>query len=92
MEKIYLVYYDNGMFYEDHHTYVDKIFSSKESAEKYAEEKNAPINEYKPSVTREEFKPEQVGCSYEEFVRWEQLEWSMCRDERYYVREEELHS
>ena len=33
MEKVYLVYYDNGMSWEDHHVYVYKIFSSRESAE-----------------------------------------------------------
>ena len=92
MEKVYLVYYDNGMSYEDHHVYVDKVFSSRESADKYAEEKNAPMQEYKPSVTREEFKPEEVGCTYDDFIESEKWDWHMNRDARYYVGEQELHS
>ena len=92
MEKVYLVYYDNGMSWEDHHVYVYKIFSSRESADKCAEEKNAPIKEYKPSITKEEFNPEEVGCTYDEFIESEVYDWSMGRDSRYYVAEKELHS
>jgi hypothetical protein len=95
MEKVYLVYYDNGMSYEDHHTYVDKVFASRESADLYAEEKNAPMKEYKPSVTEEEYisnnMAEEVGCGYDDFIQWEQLDWSMHRDARYYVSEQEVH-
>jgi hypothetical protein len=91
MEKIYLVYYDNGQTWEDHAVSVSKVFASKESAEKYAEEKNVPIKEYTPSVTREEYNAEEVGCSYDEFIQSEQFDWSVYRDAYYYVREEELH-
>jgi hypothetical protein len=95
MEKVYLVYYDNGMSYEDHHVYVDKVFASRESADLYAEEKNAPMKEYKPSVTEEEYisnnMAEEVGCGYDDFIQWEQLDWSMHRDARYYVSEQEVH-
>jgi hypothetical protein len=91
MEKVYLVYYDNGMSWEDHHVYVNKIFSSRESAQKYADTQNLPIKEYKPSFTREEFKPEEYGCTYDDFIQSEQFDWSMGRDARYYVSEEEVH-
>jgi hypothetical protein len=95
MEKVYLVHYDNGMSYEDYHTYVDKIFASKESADKYAEEQNASIQEYKPSITEEEYTSKkmagEVGCSYYEFIQWEQYEWSMNRGARYYVSEQDVH-
>jgi len=96
MEKVYLVYYDNGQSWEDHHVYVEKIFSSKESADLYAEEKNAPMKEYKASVTREEYisnnMAEEVGCGYDDFIQREQYEWSMNRDAKYYVSEEEVYS
>ncbi len=95
MEKVYLVYYDNGQSWEDHHTYVERIFASKESADLYAEEKNAPMKEYKASVTEEEYvfknMAEQVGYTYDEFIQWEQLDWSIHRDARYYVSEQEVH-
>lgn len=91
MEKVYLVYYDNGQRYEDHHMHVSAVFSSKESADRYAEEKNAPIREYRPSVTREEYNAEEMGYTYDEFVESEIYDWSMYRDARYYVSEQELH-
>lgn len=91
MEKVYLVYYDNGERYEDHHVYVHRVFSSKESADKYAEEQNVPIKEYKPSVTEEDFDAEGAGCSYDEFIQSEQFDWNIGRDARYYVSEEEVH-
>lgn len=37
---IYLVHGDNGMAYEDYSHWVECAFSSKESAEKYIEERN----------------------------------------------------
>ena len=41
MKKVYLVWYDNGATYpEDHQTYIDRIFLSKESADKYVSSKN----------------------------------------------------
>jgi hypothetical protein len=95
MEKVYLVYYDNGMSYEDHHVHVSMIFASRQSADKYAEEQNAPMKEYKASVTREEYisknMAEEIGYSYDEFIQWEQLDWSIHRDARYYVSEEDVH-
>ena len=95
MKNVYLVYYDNGQSWEDHHVYVDKIFSSKESADVYAEEKNAPMQEYTPSVTEEMYISnnwaETNGMSYDEFIENEQYDWSMHRDEYYYVSESDVH-
>jgi hypothetical protein len=95
MENVYLVYFDNGLLWEDHHTYVERIFASKESAETYAEQKNAPMKEYTPSLTEEEYvsknMAEQVGYTYEEFIQCEQFDWSIYRDARYYVSEQEVH-
>ena len=95
MEKVYLVYYDNGQHWEDHHTYVDKVFLSKESADVYVEEKNAPMKEYKPSVTEEKYISENwfesTGNDYATFIEHEQYDWSMCRDAKYYVSEQYVH-
>jgi len=102
MEKVYLVYYDNGQTWEDHHVYVDKIFSSKESADKYVEEKNAPIQEYTPSITEERYISENwaedtgytyagFGYTYAGFIENEQYDWSMHRDSKYYVSESDVH-
>jgi len=95
MEKVYLVYYDNGERWEDHHVYVDKIFLSKESADVYAEEKNAPMQKYTPSVTEERYIAENWsetnGCTYSQFIENEQYDWSMYRDAKYYVSESDVH-
>jgi hypothetical protein len=87
--EVYLVYYDNGCSYEDHHTYVDKVFGSKESADKYAEEKNAPMQKYTPSVTEERYVSENwgetTGYTYADFIENEHYEWSINVDARYFV-------
>jgi len=89
MENIYLVYYDNGLSYEDHHTYVDKVFGSKESADKYTEEKNAVVQKYTPSVTEDIYISENwretTGYTYADFIENECYEWSINVDSRYYV-------
>ena len=95
MEKVYLVYYDNGERYEDHHVYVDKIFFSKESADVYAKEKNAPMQKYTPSITEERYISENwgedTGYNYADFIEHEQYDWSMSRDAKYYVSESDVH-
>jgi hypothetical protein len=89
MEKVYLVYYDNGERWEDHAVRVDMIFASEEKAVEYAEQKNAEIQTYTPSVTREKYESENwdedTRWSYDEFIENEQYDWSMMRDSKYYV-------
>jgi len=95
MKKVFLVYYDNGMSYEDHYVSVNRVFGSKESAEAYAEEKNAPLREYKAPITKEEYDAnnmtQEIGYTYEDYIESDQYDWMMCRDARYYVSEEEVH-
>lgn len=95
MEKVYLVYYDNGQHWEDHHTYVDKVFLSKESADVYAEEKTAPLQKYTPSITEERYISENwfedTGYTYTDFKENEQYDWSRSRDAKYYVSETDVH-
>lgn len=45
MNKVYIVFEDNGELYEDYRKWIDKVFSEKEQAEKYV--KNANENEQK---------------------------------------------
>lgn len=96
MEKVYLVYYDNGERWEDHYVHVDRVFANKQSADKYAEEKNAPMQHYTPSITEEKYVSENwgqdTGYTYSEFIQNEQYDWSMARDAKYYVSEEEVYS
>jgi hypothetical protein len=97
MAKVYLVYFDNGQDYDDHRVHVDKVFSSLESATKYSVEKNAPIQTYIPTVSREEFFNEKKLDSnyysyntYEEFLEEDQYDWMRESKSGYYVRTEEL--
>lgn len=45
MNKVYIVFEDNGELYEDYYKCINKVFSEKEQAEKYV--KNAKENEQK---------------------------------------------
>lgn len=89
MEKVYLVYYDNGERWEDHAVRVDMIFASEEKANEYAEQKNAKIKTYTPPVTREKYESENWhesnGYSYDDYIEQDQYDWSMMYNSRYYV-------
>lgn len=95
MENVFIVYYDNGQRWEDHSVMVHKIFSSQESATKYAEEKNTLIQTFKPSVSEEKYKAdnwaEDTGCTYEDFVQNEEYDWSMTREATFYVSKEQVY-
>jgi hypothetical protein len=95
MEKVYIVYYDNGQSWEDHYVSVSKVFASQETAQAYADEKNAPIQKFTPSVSQERYESEnwaeETRCGYEQFLENEVYEWSMSRDGKYYVSEEQVH-
>lgn len=45
MNKVYIVFEDNGELCDDYRTWIDKVFSEKEQAEKYV--KNQKKNEHK---------------------------------------------
>ena len=40
MANVYVVFYDNGMDYEDHHISADSVFLNEIDAENYAKQKN----------------------------------------------------
>ena len=39
-KKVYLVWYDNGLSYEDHYVHLSKVFSKEEDAQAFVKEKN----------------------------------------------------
>ena len=43
MNKVYIVFEDNGELYDDYYKWINKVFSKKEQAEKYV--KNSKENE-----------------------------------------------
>lgn len=45
MNKVYIVFEDNGELYDDYYKWINKVFSEKEQAEKYVE--NQKKNEQK---------------------------------------------
>lgn len=91
MANVFLVHYDNGESYGDNYTRVDSIFASKESADKYAEEKNAPIRTYTPSITEEKYVSENwhedTRMTYEEYIQDEWSDWNQYSKAHYYVTE-----
>lgn len=94
VQKIYIVYYDNGMSYEDHDVSVNRVFQSKESADRYVEQSNAAIQgPFKPSMTEEQYNnqdPDDIHYSYEEFCQMEMQNWMMWCNAYYYVRETDV--
>ena len=89
MEKVYLVYYDNGQQWEDNSVTVMRVFASKENAEAYVEEHNSSIRNYTPSVSKEEYI--QTHYTYEQFIDMEYYDWMMDSSANYFVREEIVH-
>lgn len=95
MKKVYLVYYDNGQRWEESNISVNKIFASKEDAEIYARGKNAALQIFTPSVSKEKYIAENyvehTGYSWEEFLQSEQYDWSLeSAYAKYSVSEEEV--
>lgn len=95
MEKVYIVYYDNGMTYEDHDVSVNKIFRHKEDATAYAEKRNQDMQVFTPSISKEDYEktPDEYNArySYEDFCEMERDDWmSRYPHSNYYVSIEEV--
>jgi len=97
MEKVYLVYYDNGQSYEDHDVSVSKIFANIEGANKYAEESNAPLKgPFVCSISKEDYykqDADDIMYIYEQFYQMELFDWNWVAlsDSRYFVCEADVH-
>lgn len=93
--KIYIVWYDNGMSYEDREVTISKIFASLDDAKAYAEEQSAVIERgFKPSKTKEQYyaqPSEDIYMSYEDWVSHEAFTFEYYNQGEYRISEEIVH-
>ena len=54
MNKVYIVFEDNGELYDDYYKWINKVFSEKEQAEKYV--KNSKENEQKSWIKLQHYR------------------------------------
>lgn len=91
IKKVYIVWYDNGLNYEDHHVNLEKVFTREEDAKRFAEESNSKKKEFKPSFTKEEYYNQDldgINVSYEDFVEYEYHMWSYYSSSKFYYSEQ----
>lgn len=91
MEKVYVVYYDNGHSYEDHDVSVNKIFLSEDSASKYVTDKNKP-KEF-VAMTKAEYYSQDPDCidqTYEDWLSSQESLWDYYNCGAYYYSEVEV--
>lgn len=88
MQKIYAVYYNNGLSYEENQTHVVSMHASLEGAEKQMNE-HAQNNEFKCMSKEEYYKQnaDDIDCSYEDYVYYERDIWSYYNGGTYYITE-----
>jgi hypothetical protein len=92
MDKVYVVYYDNGHSYEDHDVSVDKIFLSEDSASKYVIDRNKN-RDFVTSMTKEKYysqNPDEITQSFEDWLFYEMSEWNFYNSGRYFYTEKEV--
>lgn len=92
--QVYLVWYDNGLDYEDHDVSLKKIFASEEDAKAYVEEKNAAERKFVPDMTEEEYyaqDSENIYCTYDEWVANEYYGWSYFSRGKFHMTTEEVY-
>jgi hypothetical protein len=95
MEMIYVVYYDNGQPYEDHYTSVERIFASRESAEKFLNEKiqNLVFNIESKEEYEKDLNTDEPHYTYDEYYKMRWDEWHYYLGEaKYYIREYALNA
>lgn len=92
LKKVYIVWYDNQLPYEDHHIYLSRAFTKEEDAKVYAEQENERIKNFLPSMTKEEYyaqDAEDIQNSYEEFCEYEAHHWEFyCSGKYYYTAQD----
>lgn len=92
LPKVFLVIYDNGLHYDEHHHYVEKVFASEESAKAYAEQRTEEAK-FNP-MSREEYYAQQddEDCtSYEDYLLYEGGVHFMYSDQSWIVAPMDLH-
>jgi hypothetical protein len=55
MEKVFIVYYDNGMEWDDHKVEVFKVYASRDKADAFVKERMDAINNTPKEQLLEEF-------------------------------------
>lgn len=89
MEKVYIVYHDNGCFGDDHWVAVNKVFISKESANNYAEMKNSKLLTFNP-YTKEEWESMNPDYDYSHYLYNAEMEYDYIKQSTYFTQEYEL--
>jgi hypothetical protein len=93
--KIYIVWYDNGLSYEDHNISISKVFASFDDAKAYADERNTSTSkEYVPSITKEEYysqPSEDIYMSYEDWVDHEAYVFEYHNQGQCLITDEDVH-
>jgi hypothetical protein len=92
MDKVYVVYYDNGHSHEERDVSVSKIFLSENGAVNYIIQKNYN-NEFVPSMTKQEFYSQDVDNirqTYEDWLLYEKSSWDYNNCGRYFYSETEV--
>jgi len=93
VKKVYLVWYDNELPYEEYRVYLYKVFAREEDAKVYVEQENEKNKVFVPSMTKEEFysqDPEDITCDYEQFYNYEEYEWYQWRSGKHYYTAEDV--
>lgn len=89
MEIVYVVYEDNGMAYEDHQVSVERIFASRESAEKFRDEKTLSI--VFKIISKEDYyqgNTDDIMYTYEDYYEMEWQDWNQYQaNSRYFITE-----
>jgi hypothetical protein len=91
MQKIYAVYYNNGLSYEENQTHVVSMHASLEGAEEKMKELNKS-NEFK-CMSKEEYysqDPDEINYPYEEYWSYEYDHWFYYYGGTHYITEYEL--
>lgn len=92
--KVYLVWYDNGQPYADHHVYLCKVYSREENAQAHVDRENEKNKNYVPSMTKAEYyaqNPDDITCLYEQFVEQERDYWAFENTGKYYYTLQTVH-
>lgn len=89
LTKVFLVFFDNELSYEDRNFSLRKIYFSEEKAKQFVEEKNAELQKEFIPPTREEFALMDIEDTYEGYVDYLGYEYSLHSSGKYFYYEYE---
>lgn len=94
MNQVFIVWYDNGLDYEDRDVSLSKIFASEEDAKAYIEERSSAESNFVPNMTKEEYyaqDPDQIYGTYDEWLANEYHGWSYFNRGTFHMSVEQVH-